>query len=130
MIHFEIRVSVYKTDILVIIGGTNQEKDNLLWTKGYDKRFREQLIDRIADHEATTVEHQSGNITLFFNESPKKDNFWLSILTHETFHAACFILRRAGAILNAASEEAYAYLQQMIFEEILDNIDNYDKEKS
>ncbi|WP_077417919.1 hypothetical protein [Chryseobacterium sp. JV274] len=124
MISFEIKVSVYKTNIHVIIGGTYQEKDNVLWTKGYEKCYREQLLDRITDHDATAVEHKSGDLTLFFNESPKKDNFWLSILTHETLHAACYILRRVGVQLSEESEEAYAYLQQMIFEEILDNLDN------
>lgn len=130
MISFEIRVSVYKTDIHVIIGGSNSERRKLMRAKGYTDLYTEQLLVRITDHDATAVERQSGDITLFFNESPKKDNFWLSILTHETLHAACFILRRVGVPLSEESEEAYAYLQQMIFEEILDNIDNYDKEKS
>ncbi|MEE6129156.1 hypothetical protein V2E39_17285 [Chryseobacterium arthrosphaerae] len=124
MINFEIRVSVYKTIIHVIIGGSISERRKLMRSKNYTWMYVENLIERITDHDGTTVKHQSGNLTLFFNESPKKDNFWLSILTHETFHAACYILRKAGIPLSEESEEAYAYLQQMIFEEILDNLDN------
>lgn len=130
MISFEIRVSVYKTNIHIIIGGSISERRKLLRSKNYTWKYVEELLDRISDHDATVVEHQSGDLTLFFNKSPKKDNFWLSILTHETLHAACYILRRVGVQLSAESEEAYAYLQQMIFEEILDNLDKYDKEKS
>ncbi len=124
MISFEIKVSIYKTDIHVIIGGTTAQRRKEMRLKGYTEIYTEQLLERIKNHDATAVEHNSGDLTLFFNESPKKDNFWLSILTHETLHAACFILRKVGVPLSEESEEAYAYLQQMIFEEILDNLDN------
>ena len=39
-------------------------------------------------------------------------------LCHEAFHAAHWILQRAGCWLTDSSEEAYAYLIQYIFKEI------------
>ncbi|RKT01091.1 hypothetical protein [Chryseobacterium defluvii] len=123
MINFEINVSVYKTDILVIIGGSSKERKKIL-TKYYSKSEIENLFENTVFHEATTIQHTSGSIILLFNEKPNQNNFWLSILAHETFHVSSFIMRRVNIPLSQDSEEAYAYLQQMIFEEILDNLDN------
>lgn len=121
--NFEINISIYKTDLLVIVGGSKKERKKIL-LKYYSKREIDDLFDKTVFHEATTIQHSSGSLILFFDENPKTSNFWMSVLAHEVFHAASFIMKRVDIPLSDDSEEAYAYLQQMIFEEILDNIDN------
>lgn len=41
-------------------------------------------------------------------------------ITHEAFHATCYIMRYVGIRLSKSSEEAYAYLLQYIVENIYD----------
>src|SRR5882757_4687602 len=48
----------------------------------------------------------------------KKDARGISVLSHECFHAAEFILRQCGFHLNDNSHEAYAYLLGYFVKEI------------
>lgn len=46
-----------------------------------------------------------------------KDATYLSVLAHESFHAAEFVLRERGMTLTDASDEAYAYYIAWMFRE-------------
>jgi len=58
------------------------------------------------------------------NESPKTNNFWLGILVHKTSHATRKILDRIITPHTEDTKEVYTSLQQFIFEEILNTLDN------
>lgn len=124
MIHFNLRLSPYKTDVDVIIGGSEEERVNLL-SKFYDYRNVTYIIDETQCHDATTVHHhKTGDIIIMMNESPFTSNFWMGILVHETSHATRKILGAIDTPHIDETEEIYAYLQQYIFEEILNNLEN------
>ena len=46
-----------------------------------------------------------------------KDGTYLSVLAHESFHAAEFLLRERGLTLTDSSDEAYAYYIAWMFRE-------------
>lgn len=124
MIKFSIRLSIYKTTIDVVIGGTEDERKEFL-SKFYEYNNVMYIIEEIQAHDATTVlHHKTGDIIIMMNESPKTSNFWMSILVHETSHATRKILGAIDTPHIEETEEVYAYLQQYIFEEILNNLDN------
>jgi hypothetical protein len=124
MIKFSIRLSIYKTTIDVIIGGTEDERKEFL-LKFYDYNNVMYIIEETQCHDATTVlHHKTGDIIIMMNESPKTSNFWMSILVHETSHATRKILGAIDTPHIEETEEVYAYLQQYIFEEILNTLDN------
>ena len=124
MIKFSIRLSIYKTTIDVFIGGTEDDRKEFL-TRFYDGDNLKYIIDEVKANDATTIiHHKTENIIILLNESPKTNNFWMSILVHETSHATRKILQRINTPYTDETEEVYAYLQQFIFEEILNNLDN------
>ena len=47
-----------------------------------------------------------------------------STLVHEIFHASYFILNRVGIKLKPSTEEAYTYLIQHFYREIVNEISN------
>lgn len=53
----------------------------------------------------------------------EKTNFWTSVLVHEVFHAASFLLKSKGIELDESSEEAYAYLIEFIYYKIMEQLD-------
>ena len=124
MIKFSIRLSVYKTTIDVVIGGTeDQQKEFLL--KFYDYNNVMYILEKVKANDGTTIIHyKTEDIIILMNESPKTNNFWLGILVHETSHATRKILDRINTPHTEDTEEVYAYLQQFIFEEILNTLDN------
>lgn len=124
MIKFSIRLSIYKTTIDVVIGGTDNERKEFL-LKFYEYNNVMYIIEETQAHDATTVlHHKTGDIIIMMNENPKTSNFWMSILVHETSHATRKILDRINTPHTEDTEEVYAYLQQFIFEEILNNLDD------
>lgn len=124
MINFSIRLSIYKTTIDVVIGGTEDDRKAFL-SKFYEYNNVMYIIDEVKLNDATTIlHHETKDIIILMNESPNTSNFWMSVLVHETSHATRKILGRIDTPHIKETEEVYAYLQQFIFEEILNNLDN------
>jgi len=112
-----IPVDVFSTDVLVSI---NQSDDKL-----YDRlchRFtREQFYLAFDDwkSDARTVTHSDGFIIVRFREKIGKNPDSVSLVAHESYHAAYSVLSKINVQPGIETEEVYAYLIQFLVREIL-----------
>ena len=117
---FIVKCKIYPFDVLVHFGEDKEPMYRKL--KG---RIPGEYIE-----ELKTLEYKSGKSIMFptgqtllwMHEKPKSV-YGLSILSHEIFHCACFILERVGIVYCENSDEAYAYLIQFLTEEIYSKLD-------
>jgi hypothetical protein len=84
-----------------------------------DKEDTPELVEDILNFdegdEALFAYKDTTNIAIRLRDLQKPE-----FVTHEAFHATCYIMRYVGIRLTKSSEEAYAYLLQYITENIFD----------
>lgn len=111
--HFLIKNEIYRFDILVSVNETTEKVKQTL------KRLSiaEEDYDFIKDfntQNASTYKLPKNQIVIRFKTVQDKHQF-MSIIAHESLHAASFILDIIGMKFDTEiSEEAYAYLTQFI----------------
>lgn len=108
---FIIGCDVYPFDILVKSG------TNLKDIKEYFTKEEFKALKKLELKSALTIMLPSGKTLIWLRNKPKKIDD-MSILAHEIFHCACFILEKVGCKLNKYTEEPYAYLIQHITKKI------------
>lgn len=118
--YFIVEVGLYKADVMVVVGDI---EGAIEWLE--DKNVSERDIEAIKNHS-----NDQGNVLLLSNNAiylhvrdREKTNFWTSVLVHEVFHAASFLLKSKGIELDESSEEAYAYLIEFIYYKIVEQLD-------
>lgn len=111
-----IRVDIYNRDVLVHCG-------NLKPLRRYLSKFLSQdaikeICDSLRDCKlGKTLQIENSGILVYLPKEPvdAKD---MGVMMHELFHAAYFILQKAGIDCNDSADEAYAYLLQFLSEKV------------
>lgn len=110
----KITFDTYPINLHIFIG----EKDEDILKYMQSENITE-LIDDLSSivesDEAAFLYQDSGNIAIYF-----RDLHNIGMVTHEAFHATCYIMRYVGVKFTKSSEEAYAYTLQYIVENIYD----------
>jgi len=81
--------------------------------------FEMQAPEKSSEIRGTFEIYNKDDVPIYVLWQHKDCSSDLSILVHEVFHTAYGILQNKGLWLTDSSEEAYAYLIQYIFKEIL-----------
>lgn len=127
---FDIKIPIYNAVIRVTYGDDlkflkNSTKDQPEVLKTTMKKIRQQLEELFKEKGksgAFYCRHEEENIRyLHFFEAPDVPTL-LSRFCHESLHATTCLLKDRGMMLTDESEEAYTYLQQYIFEELVNKI--------
>ena len=118
--YFIVEVDLYKVDILVVVGDI---EGAIEWLSNKN----------VSDHDIEAIKNNSndqGNVLLLSNNAiylhvmdREKTNLWMSVLVHEVFHAASFLLKSKRIELDESSEEVYAYLIEFIYCKIVEQLD-------
>jgi hypothetical protein len=108
---------LYDTTIVLLHG---DGKEALAWM---DKTFGDvsgRECGEFAGAKTVWIERDKGTaLALWFPAWwHVNDGMYLSVLAHECFHAAEFVLRERGMQLTDASDEAYAYYIAWMFRNI------------
>lgn len=118
--YFIVEVDLYKVDVMVVGGDI---EGAIEWLS--NKNVTDSDIESIKSNS-----NDQGNVLLLSNNAiylhvmdREKTNFWTSVLVHEVFHAASFLLKSKGIELDESSEEAYAYLIEFIYYKIMEQLD-------
>lgn len=115
-----IRVDIYNRDVLVHCG-------NLKPLRKYLAKFlSKEVITEICDSLRVcklgqTLQIKDGGILVYLPKVPS-DAKDIGVLVHELFHAAYFILQKAGIDCNDSADEAYAYLIEFLVEKAVSSL--------
>ncbi len=115
---FVVNLQVYPFDILVWFGSTDSMGK---WLKKY---LAKEDVEALLSHEfrkGKCAMLPTGQTVLWLPRVPQ-DAGDMATLSHEIFHAVCFILDKIGMRLDDSSEEAYAYLIQYVSKQIYQKI--------
>jgi len=122
--NFIVPLVIYPFDVMVSV---NQKHNQ--FAKSVIKKWDSSIMDDFKKSERLNA---AGFTYFFTSESHfgcviKINNFkcdakGLSILVHEIFHAAEFVLRECGFKLNSNSHEGYAYLIGYLTEQIFSKL--------
>lgn len=107
---------LYDVTVVLVRGDSNAAQEWL------DKKFGDvnpETVGQWTGAKTLWVERPRGvALVLWFPQwFTVKDGTYLSVLAHESFHAAEFVLRERGLRLTDESDEAYAYYIAWIFRE-------------
>lgn len=115
--YFILSLQIYPFDIMVSLDEPDDKLFKRLFNFGIDKKDCERLL--------IMPETTNGRCVMFANNKTvirlKRRNRYSMIgtISHESFHAACFILEEVGVKMEMSiSDEVYAYLTGYITSEI------------
>lgn len=114
-----VKCDIYKRDVVFYFNTKKEEilKDITTLTEITEEETK-LILKPIS--EGRTILLDSGVIVIIIREIPRLSR-WKGVLAHEIFHAACFMLHRAGLSFADNSDEAYAYLIDFITRRFYDN---------
>jgi len=113
-----ISIELYDRDVMVHFGSRKELRKEL--AKHFPKAEAKEIAENFADEPlGRTLLLHSGQVILYMPKLP------LSVadfgtLQHEIFHAAFFILDKAGITLASNCDEAYSCLIQFLTKRILE----------
>lgn len=115
-----IRVDIYNRDVVVHCGRLKPLRKYLL------KILPQNVVDEICEslkdcNLGMTVQIADGGILVYMPHKPVNAK-GLGVLVHELFHAAYFIMRKAGIDCNDSTDEAYAYLIEFLAEKAFSSL--------
>lgn len=115
-----IRVDIYNRDVVVHCGKLKPLRKYL--SKFLSQDSVEEICGYLCDCKlGQTLQIENSGIVVYMPKEPAnaKD---LGVLVHELFHAAYFILQKAGISCNDSTDEAYAYLIEFLVEKIFSSL--------
>ena len=115
-----IRVDIYNRDVVVHCGKLKPLRKYLLKILSQDAV--EEICGCLCDCRlGRTLQIDGSGIVVYMPKEPgdAKD---LGVLVHELFHAAYFILQKAGIDCNDSTDEAYAYLIEFLVEKVFSSL--------
>ena len=121
-----IPIDIYNTDLLFVIGTTDELKSSLEYH--LDKDQAEEVYAVMAEDISgislgSSALTGSGQVVLWLPNPKDK-----ATLAHEIFHIACFIMEKVGIRLCHDSDEAYAYLIGYITKKVDDILNSFSDE--
>lgn len=120
--YFIIPLVVYPLDVMVSIDETDNVLLKRLLSYGETKEDCEGLLNLPETTRGRCVMLPSNRTVIRLKKQLKKQSF-MSVMSHEVFHATTFIMDRVGMKLEInVSDEAYAYLIGYLTNEICKKI--------
>lgn len=117
---FIVKLIIYPFDVLVSIGHTDKELQKILNNLGVFEGFDELIMNETTRGRTLMLDSNQTIIRLKFN---KNRNEFISLISHEIFHAVTFVLYKIGLEFDInKSDEAYAYLIEYLTKQILDEV--------
>ena len=111
-----IRVDIYNRDVLVHCGSIKPLRKYL--SKFLSQDAIKEICDSLRECKlGRTLQIKDGGILVYMPKEPSVAKE-IGALVHELFHAAYFILQKAGIDCNDSADEAYAYLLQFLSEKV------------
>lgn len=114
-------------EVTVLIGGTNQDKDDYL-NKTYGNGLTEISSGIDGAAEFITIELKENDYILWIPDG--KSNQELALTAHEVLHLTFEMLRTMGIRHCRKSEEIYTHYFQFFFMQILEILDTKPSKKS
>ncbi len=113
-----IPIELYNRDVMVHFGSRKELRREL--GRIFGKDTAKDISGQFADADCgRTLLLQGGQIILFLPKPPASADDYAT-LQHEIFHAAFFVLDKAGIVLCENCDEAYSYLIQFLTKRILE----------
>lgn len=115
-----IRVDIYNRDVLVHCGNLKPLRKYL--SKFLSQDAIKEICDSLRDCKlGQTLQIENSGILVYLPKDPS-DTKDMGVLVHELFHAAYFILQKAGIDCNDSADEAYAYLLEFLVEKAFSSL--------
>lgn len=113
-----ISIDLYCRDVMVHFGGKKELRKEL--AKRFSKAEARDIVETFPDKAlGHTAELSGGQIILYMPHLPSTPTD-LSVLQHEVFHTAFFVMDKIGITLASNCDEAYSYLIQFLTKKILE----------
>ena len=117
---FYLPIPIYNRSLLVMIG-RDRKAITSICNKHHRTYARKGSVSTLHEDVLNAMDRYDGLVFSGVGACP--DIMWLcsnreDILLHELFHVVALIMRKIGVKLTEESEEAYAYLNQYLFNEV------------
>lgn len=113
--HWRFGDPLYDVQIVLLHGPW---KSALSWMNKTFSGVSESEVGTGTGAKTIWMEREVGSLVLWFPAwFDTTSAYYLSVLAHESFHAAEFVLRARGFTLSDATDEAYAYYIAWMFRE-------------
>lgn len=125
---FEVYIPIYKKYLYVLVGTPKESVEALMEQYDFGDKNAETLIEHLKKHRKNSV----GIFT--YNEETNTYTIWLpqepdtiageAVLLHEINHAVFYLFDNLGIEHTQASDEAYSYLSEYLYVEIMNKFDD------
>ena len=125
---FEVYIPIYKKYLYVLAGTPKESVEALMEQYDFGDKNAETLIEHLEKHSKNSV----GIFT--YNEETNTYTIWLpqepdtiareAVLLHEINHAVFYLFDNLGIEHTQASDEAYSYLSEYLYVEIMNKFED------
>lgn len=125
---FEVYIPIYKKYLYVLAGTPKESVEALMEQYDFGDKNAETLIEHLEKHKKNSVgiftyDEESNTYTIWLPQEP--DTIALEgVLLHEINHAVFYLLDNLGMEHTVASDEAYSYLSEYLYVEIMNKFEN------
>jgi hypothetical protein len=131
---FEVYIPIYKKYIYVLAGSPKESVDALMEQYDLGDKNAETLIEHLEKHSKSsngifTYNEESNTYTIWLPQEPDTIA-WEGVLLHEINHAIFYLFDNLGMEHTAASDEAYSYLSEYLYVEIMTKFEESYEEPS
>lgn len=125
---FEVYIPIYKKYIYVLAGSPKESVEALKERYEIEDRNAETLIKHLEKHSEGsnglfTWDEDSNTYIIWLPRVPDTIG-WEGVLLHEINHAVFYLLDKLGMEHTVASDEAYSYLSEYLYVEIMNKFDD------
>lgn len=129
---FEVHIPIYNKYIYVLVGTPKESVDALKERYDVGERNAETLIEHLEKYSKTsaglfTYNEISNTYTIWLPQVPNTIA-WEGVLMHEINHAVFRLLDELGMEHTNASDEAYSYLSEYLYVEIMTKFEESNEE--
>ena len=125
---FEVYIPIYKKYLYVLAGTPKESVEALMEQYELGVKNAETLIEHLEKHSKNSVgiftyNEESNTYTIWLPQEPDTIA-WEGVLLHEINHAVFYLLDNLGMEHTQASDEAYSYLSEYLYVEIMNKFDD------
>jgi hypothetical protein len=129
---FEVHIPIYKEYLYVLVGTPKESVEALMEKYDLGDKNAETLIEHLNKHSKNSVgiftyNEESKTYTIWLQQEPDTIA-WEGVLLHEINHAVFYMLDNLGLEHTQASDEAYSYLSEYLYVEIMTKFEESDEE--
>lgn len=125
---FEVYIPIYKKYLYVLAGTPKESVDALMEQYDFGDKNAETLIEHLEKHSKNSVgiftyNEETNTYTIWLPQEPDTIA-WEGVLLHEINHAVFYMLDNLGMEHTQASDEAYSYLSEYLYVEIMNKFED------